>query len=149
MDLGYTNTIYGDLFHQLFDSKVGLCYEVVEYPDVYQVLNLIHSAHGIACLAHPRVYDSFDLLEELAKEGQIEAVEQHHPRNHDGDEKIIGDIASQYGLITTGGSDFHGGYTSRVCPISSRITTEESIQQLYKLSEAYSKENKNENQSDS
>ncbi|WP_040197929.1 PHP domain-containing protein [Candidatus Soleaferrea massiliensis] len=136
MDLGYTSSIYGELYDRLFSSKNGLCYEYVEYPDVYQVINMIRSAQGIACLAHPRTYDSFELLEELAAGHLIDAVEQHHPRNLDGDDERIGEIAGQYGLITTGGSDFHGSYTSQVCPISSRITTELSIKRLFSLSES-------------
>ena len=43
----------------------GLCAEEVstdmqDYPEVHIVLELIHSAGGVAVLAHPAVFDNFE-----------------------------------------------------------------------------------------
>ena len=115
MDYGYTIDLYGKVYDSLFDVNDGLCAEIVrneinEYPEVKFVAQLIRSAGGIAVLAHPRVYDNFDLLEELAESGLIDGVEVWHSSNIEGDEERMLEIAKKHNLITTGGSDFHGFY---------------------------------------
>lgn len=134
LDLGYCDRIYGDLYNELFDNKRGLCYEKVEYPGVYETLDLIHQSGGCAVLAHPRVYDSFDLLEELAEKGLLDGVEASHPKNKEGDYERILEVAQRYDLITTGGTDFHGMYNSRPNPLGTCITTQESLNRLFALS---------------
>lgn len=132
IDYGYTDSFYGPLYHELFDSKTGSCYEEVEYPDAGFVLDLIHSAGGIAVLAHPRYYDSFDLLEELCARGRLDGVEVWHHTLLEGDERRLVDLAQQYGLITTGGSDFHGQYNETPVCIGAYNTPKESIDRIYK-----------------
>ena len=51
------------------------------YEPLEKVLDLIHEAGGVAVLAHPSVYQSMELAEELASEGRIDGVEIDHPRN--------------------------------------------------------------------
>ncbi|MBD9097900.1 MAG: PHP domain-containing protein [Ruminococcaceae bacterium] len=67
MEAGYTGEMYGDLYRELFDEKNGSCYEPVEYPDVYDALRVVLSSGAIPVLAHPGVYQSFELAEELAE----------------------------------------------------------------------------------
>lgn len=132
---GYTTHIFGGLFDQLFDPKNGLLYSSVEYPDVYDVIDLIHQSGGIAVLAHPFQYDSIDLLNELGEQKLIDGVEVYHSRCKQENEPILLELAHKYGLIVTGGSDFHGFYASRPCPIGCRYTPEESLDALYRLKE--------------
>ncbi|MBC8569740.1 PHP domain-containing protein [Zongyangia hominis] len=134
-DLGYCDGIYGPLYDELFNSKHGLCYEKVEYPDVFETLDLIHQSGGCAVLAHPRVYDSFDLLDELAEKGLIDGVEASHPKNKPGDYERIMEVAEQYHLITTGGTDFHGMYNSRPNPLGTCVTSQESLERLFAFGE--------------
>lgn len=49
----------------------GICLVEREYPDVRFVLELIHSARGVAVMAHPALYDSMELLAELAEEKSL------------------------------------------------------------------------------
>jgi predicted metal-dependent phosphoesterase TrpH len=49
-----------------------------DLPEVHFVLELIHSAGGIAVLAHPAVYDNFELLDELIESKKIDGVEIWH-----------------------------------------------------------------------
>lgn len=132
MDYGYTNRIYGDLYHELFDPKTGICYLQTEYPDVNFVIDLIHSAKGIAVLAHPRSYDSFDLLEELASAGKLDGVEVWHPSLREGDEKHLLEVAEKYNLISTGGSDFHGMYNYHTTHLGGCTTPGESLDRIFK-----------------
>ena len=134
MDLGYTDRIYSDLYHQLFSSKDGSCYVPFEYPDAREVAETIHQAGGVAVMAHPFQYGgSYELLEELAEKGMIDGVECHHPRGTAEQNEHSAQIARHFGLIRTGGTDFHGARTSNPNPIGTCITTEENITALYGL----------------
>ncbi|MCL1866891.1 MAG: PHP domain-containing protein, partial [Oscillospiraceae bacterium] len=142
MDYGYTIDLYGDVYDSLFSAKDGLCSEIVrgeieDYPEVKFVSQLIRSAGGIAVLAHPRVYDNFDLLEELAEDGLIDGVEAYHCSNSEseGDESRLLEIAEKYRLIVTGGSDFHGFYNHYPIPIGHYTTPSESLGRILRKKE--------------
>lgn len=132
LDTGYTDKIYGELYQKLFGYKVGIARTNIEYPDCFMILNKIHEAGGIAVLAHPSVYDSIDLLPELAEKG-LDGVEYNFPRRREGEDKILMDIAENYGLLRTGGTDFHGGSTSHVHPIGTCTTDDEGLRKLKQL----------------
>ncbi len=134
IDAGYTDSIYGSLFNKLFNPKYGLAYADAEYPDVFEVVDQVHEAGGVAVLAHPRVYDSFDLLEELIEYG-LDGVEVWHSRNKDGDEELLEDIAQKNELVMTGGTDFHGMYSSVTSPIGKCTTPESELIALKKKKE--------------
>lgn len=132
MDAGYTNEIFGPLFRKLFDSKAGLAYIPIEYPDVLDVLETVHGAGGTAVLAHPSEYHSMELLQELSEKGLIQGAEAFHPRNRPEDVKAIQQCCEQYHMAVTGGTDFHGYYT-RVCnPIGTYLTSKEQFDKLRK-----------------
>jgi PHP domain. len=117
-DLGYTNTPIGPLMDELL-SKKGSCYVPSKYPDVREALNAIHESGGIAVIAHPGQFHSLELLEELACEGSVQGAEYNHPRNSEGDKVEIMRIADRYGLVLTGGTDFHGLYSKTPYPLGS------------------------------
>lgn len=130
MDGGYTNTVYGDLYQKLFSPSSPeniLC--SFKYPDVFEIIESIHESGGIAVLAHPAAYDSFDLIPELI-EASLDGVEVWHPRNSPQDVTRLLLIAQKYGLLTTGGTDFHGMYSSRPLPLGSYTTPNESLEAL-------------------
>lgn len=132
LDMGYTDRIYGELYQKLFGYKTGIARTNIEYPDVFEILEKIHSAGGIAVLAHPSVYNSIDLLPELAEKG-LDGVEFNFPRRKEGEDKILAEIAERYDLIKTGGTDFHGGSTSHVHPIGTCTIDDEQLLRLKKL----------------
>ncbi|MFA9381453.1 MAG: PHP domain-containing protein, partial [Acetanaerobacterium sp.] len=106
MDLGFCAEIYGSLFDKLFSPDHGSCFVDFTSPSVYDVLDLVHEAQGIAVLAHPPVYGSMEFMEEAAKKHKIDGVELWHPETSQTDAKKIADIAKEYGLLVTGGSDY-------------------------------------------
>ncbi|MCH5207385.1 MAG: PHP domain-containing protein [Oscillospiraceae bacterium] len=138
MDYGYTTELYGNVYDEIFDANEGLCAEQVQseadfYPDVRFVLTMIKAAGGISVMAHPKVFDSLDLLEELAKEKVIDGAEVWHSS---ADEKFRGevsDICERYGLIQTGGSDFHGFYNHYAIQIGSLNTPDEQLKKIITL----------------
>ena len=136
LDLGYDKEIYGKLYHQLFDSSSPSCIkEAVDYPTGDEGLEAIRSAKGLAVLAHPSVYRSMELLERLAKEGRLDGVELYHPRNTAEDQEHLRQIAAGCGLLTTGGTDFHGSYSSDPNPLATCISTQRQLQALYQAAQ--------------
>ena len=138
-DYGYALELYGELDKELFNPQTGSCYVEREYPDVNFVIDLIHTAKGVAVMAHPAQYDNIELLEELAKNGKIDGVEIGHYSADESYRKELSAIADRYELIRTGGSDFHGLYNSVPTHLGSESTSKEDLDRILKLSAKMSK----------
>ena len=139
LDAGYTNEIFGDLFRSLFHPKEGSAYAPVEYPEVTEIVPKIHEAGGLAVLAHPAVYDSYDVMEELLPLG-LDGVEVWHPRNHPDDPERLSGFCREHGLIMTGGTDFHGLYTKKPNPLGTSTTGDDQVELMKKRCEKYRKQ---------
>ncbi len=113
IDRGYADRIYGPLYNKLFscgnNGKIGLAYTPVQYADVFEAIRAVKDAGGIPVLAHPKLFDNFDAIPDLAAAG-LEGIETVHPVHGPSDEKLAGEYAEKYDLVETGGSDFHGCY---------------------------------------
>ena len=134
MDQGYTDRIYGELYHELFD-KGGRCYIPLEYPDVRDAVDLIHSAGGLAVLAHPGTYDSYELLAELLAEGRLDGVEANYPSATQQDREILEQLLEGSSVIRTGGTDFHGFYSRMPRPLGTCVTERDQLEKLYACKE--------------
>ncbi len=66
-------------------------------------------------LAHPGQLDSFDIIEELVPYG-LNGIEKIHPDHTLEQVNRIVNIANNYELFTTGGSDYHGRYGAVLSP---------------------------------
>lgn len=141
MDAGYADSIFGDVFHKLFANDTGVARVDVTYPDTREVLEAIHEAGGIAVLAHPPVYHSEELLEELIELG-LDGIEVWHPYHSPEQTAQLLQLAEQHGLVTTGGSDFHGMYARTSRPLGSTSAPDEAIAQLLDYKEKKSKAEK-------
>ncbi len=135
MDYGYTTELYGEVYDEIFDRERGICSEEVKseadfYPDVHFVTTLIRASGGISVMAHPKVYDSLDLLKELANSGELDGVEIWHTSANEDYKKQLMEVAEAHSLITTGGSDFHGFYNHYAIQIGSNLTPEESLNRI-------------------
>lgn len=93
--------------------KKGACGYVqrCEFPAV-EAIGLIRQAGGIAVLAHPIQFSPSlkelpQLLDSLIPEG-LDGIELYYPTQSVSFRKKLRKIASQYDLIFTGGSDYHG-----------------------------------------
>ena len=132
MDAGYTNELYGAVYHKLFTPRIGLAYSKIEYPDVHHVLNEVKQAGGIAVIAHPGQLKDISLLEQLADRKEIDGIEVWHPSN---EESLIAQLmilAQTHHLLMTGGTDFHGMYSKVSRTIGSYITPQEQVRALEK-----------------
>lgn len=129
MDAGYADSIYGELYDKLFAPGQGSALVEAEYPDTREIMDLIHSAGGIAVLAHPGVYDSYDLMQELVESG-LDGVEVWHPSHSETETAELLAFTRLHGLLSTGGSDFHGMYTRTARPLGSTSVSDEIVQSL-------------------
>ncbi|MGN1481945.1 PHP domain-containing protein [Porcipelethomonas sp.] len=134
IEYGYALEFYGKLDDELFNLETGTCLVEREYPDVNFVLDLIHSARGVAVMAHPALYDNIELLDDLAKRKKIDGVEVYHYSADEAKRKELLDIAQRYDLIVTGGSDFHGLYNAVPTHLGSNTTSKENLDRIIKLS---------------
>lgn len=128
-NLGYTNTAIGPLMDELISSR-GSCYVKNSYPSAIKAAEVVRDAGGVAVIAHPEQFDSFDLVEELARDGLIQGVEVWHPRNSEAARRRLRELAGRYQLLETGGSDFHGQYAKRPHPPGACGCTVEQVQRL-------------------
>lgn len=135
MDYGYTTELYGEVYDEIFDRERGICCEEVKseadfYPDVRFVTTLIRASGGISVMAHPKVYDSFDLLSDLVKAGELDGVEIWHTSADENDRARLMELAERHDLIRTGGSDFHGFYNHYAIQIGSDLTPEDQLNRI-------------------
>jgi 3',5'-nucleoside bisphosphate phosphatase len=81
----------------------------VPRPDVSvgDAIRIIREAGGIASLAHPGLHNRDDAIPDLVKAG-LEAIEAYHPQHGVGRAAHYRRLARRYGLLITGGSDYHG-----------------------------------------
>ena len=90
----------------------GPCYVAREYMSPEQAIGNIKRAGGVAVLAHPLLYnlpheELYALVERLKKTG-LAGIEVYYSNNRGQDEVNVKALANHFGLIATGGSDFHG-----------------------------------------
>lgn len=95
---------YKKIFTKYFYGPTSLeQYYPITFNDVHKVIDAIHLDGGIAVLAHPRTYNTFNEIEKYIEWG-IDGIEICHPSFKEGDyERIM-----KYPLLHFGGSDCHG-----------------------------------------
>lgn len=102
-------------FQQAFTRYLGNdapAYVPRDAPTAAEVIRIIRGVGGVASLAHPgRIRTSSHLelatlVRDLGEAG-LGAIETLHPDHNDSTLKLIADLAERFGLLTTGGSDFH------------------------------------------
>ena len=72
-----------------------------------EAIDVIHAAGGLASLAHPILYARDDLIPQFVEAG-LDAIEVMHIKQDKKAVKRYSQMAEQYGLLKTGGSDCHG-----------------------------------------
>ncbi|MDU2242677.1 MAG: PHP domain-containing protein [Paenibacillus sp.] len=68
----------------------------------------IREAGGAPVLAHPGLYGDDELVRSILEGGKPDGIEVYHSDHGPEEELRYAAMAEQYGLIVTGGSDYHG-----------------------------------------
>jgi predicted metal-dependent phosphoesterase TrpH len=74
---------------------------------VAEAIDLIHAGGGLAVLAHPGSEGRRDAVERYAAMG-LDGLEVKHPGHSSEDTSRLGALADYFGLVWSGGSDWHG-----------------------------------------
>jgi predicted metal-dependent phosphoesterase TrpH len=117
LEAGYVSS-----FNEAFDLWIGRgCPAYVERYKLSpeEAICLIRNSGGLAVLAHPYIYDrngvcktGLDLSRWLPRlwAAGLEGIEVYYPNYPRGISRCLLTMAIHYGLLITGGSDFHGGF---------------------------------------
>lgn len=130
MDAGYTDSIFGSLYKALFDpsSEINVL-APTKYPSVEEVIEEIHGAGGIAVLAHPAKLNNFDEINNYVKLG-LDGIEIWHPSADEETVEKLLSICARKGLLSTGGSDFHGIYGEKTVTLGACSTPQANLDKL-------------------
>jgi predicted metal-dependent phosphoesterase TrpH len=130
MDAGYTDKIFGDLFHALFDEESEPnVLAPTKYPSVEEAIEEIHGAGGIAILAHPAKFDNFDEIDKYVEFG-LDGIEGWHPTADEETVARLTAICKKKKLLLTGGSDFHGIYGEETVTLGACSTPQDHLDKL-------------------
>ncbi|MFC4778369.1 PHP domain-containing protein [Paenibacillus sp. GCM10023252] len=99
--------------------------------DPVEALKWIHEAGGASVIAHPGLYHDDELVEEIIKQG-VTGIEVYHSDHGTPEETRYSALAAKYGLITTGGSDYHGARNGTLYhgAVGSRWTSMDAVRRL-------------------
>ncbi|MDZ7269101.1 MAG: PHP domain-containing protein [candidate division KSB1 bacterium] len=103
---GYVTTFQDAFNHYLAEDKPAF----VPKPELAPAagIAIIHQAGGLAGLAHPGQNLTTEIVLEIIKIG-VDAIETIHPKHSSERQRFFQELAEKFGLLQTGGSDFHGG----------------------------------------
>lgn len=102
---GYFNSI-----REAFDAvlaKGKAAYVPHYHLEVDEIIELIKAAGGTPVLAHPKLIGDDDIVRDICTRG-IEGIECFYPQHDAADTNRYLEMAAEYGLAPSGGSDFHG-----------------------------------------
>lgn len=106
VDKGYVASFKEAFIRYLSDQSLGDIYN--EYHSHHEVIQIVREAGGAVVVAHPGNLYTDEELEKLVEAG-VDGIEFLHPSHDYQTQKHIEEFAEQHNLLTTGGSDFHGG----------------------------------------
>ena len=130
--LGYRDDEYQRIYHRLFKNG-GIAERDISYPDALAIVRAAREQGGVPVLAHPQQMDSWGAIPALVKAGLM-GIEAFHPDNDAVATEEAFRLARQYGIVCTGGSDYHGRYGAPECVGACFITPDEageSVAQLF------------------
>ncbi len=130
LEAGYVQSI-----GEAFDKYIGKgCFAYVPRYRLTPVdaVRLVISANGLPVIAHPLELPGLEELRswlpELCAAGMV-GLETYYGPYSDKDEQALRALADQYGLIPTGGSDFHGPGIHPT-PLGGRPVPYEAVERL-------------------
>jgi predicted metal-dependent phosphoesterase TrpH len=108
----YSSPEYRQLYEGLFKGQ-GPASGDIEYIDAFEAVKAIWADGGLAVVAHPGQLDSYDLVPELIEAG-LRGIERNHADHSAEDHRKVEMLAEAYGLVMTGGTDYHGAFGTPV-----------------------------------
>ena len=130
MHVGFADCVFGETYTELFKEKGEKNIAVpIKFPDVYEVLEEILGAGGIAVIAHPYHYDDEAFLDKLVEKGLC-GVEAWHPTITEEQTEFLLKYAKKNKLLAVGGSDFKGYFARHNSKVGDVLTPEQNVNEL-------------------
>ena len=129
VESGMDMTVCGDLYENLFGSGARAITVQPQFEDTCSVLEAIHEAGGIAILAHPGAYSSYDVMEKLVQAG-LDGIEVWSPAHTQESTDFLAAYAKKNKLLAIGGSGFRGRYNAVKVTLGSYSTPEKQLAEL-------------------
>lgn len=134
---GYVKSI-----HEAFARYLGpgaAAYVPRSLPTARQAIDAVHAAAGVAVLAHPVLLglgpaELEHTIARLADLG-LDGIETQHPDHEISDTRKLAVLAERFGLITTGGSDYHG--SRKAIALGSVLAPDDALQRLKQAAASY------------
>lgn len=128
VEAGYVATVQEAFDLYLASAKPA--YVAYESALPRQAVEMIRAVGAVPVLAHP--YDAQRIVPELVKVGLV-GLECYYAQYDEPQQRELVDLAKQYGLIATGGSDFHGlhrmGHMSALGEVNVPLAAVEKLKQ--------------------
>jgi predicted metal-dependent phosphoesterase TrpH len=106
VEMGYVESVKAAFERYLGSDKPGYVARETLSPE--GAIELIHAAGGVAVLAHPVYVRDFPSRVERLVPAGLDGIELHYPDHTPEIEACARELVQRFGLIMTGGSDFHG-----------------------------------------
>jgi len=103
---GFVSSYYDAFIKYIGDGKPAFIKK--PNPSSVDVIKMISDVGGLSFIAHPGRIVRDKLLLELIGQG-LDGIEIIHPSHSKDDIKYYSTVAAEHFLLTSGGSDFHGG----------------------------------------
>ncbi|MEG2813482.1 MAG: PHP domain-containing protein, partial [Oscillospiraceae bacterium] len=126
LNAGVCTKIYGKTYKKLFYEGSDFMVDCVQ-PDIYSVLDAAKKSGATIVMAHPFTYDGIEIMQEIIEKKLIDGIEVWSSKSNEIQEKYLFDIAKNNNLLMTGGSDFHGAYSSKKCLLGEKPTPKSTI----------------------
>jgi len=121
-----------ETYHEAFYKYIGFgkpAYEQKFQVSPREAIELIASAGGISFVAHPGNSLDEKVLVELIKQG-VDGIEVVHPSHSLERTAYYKGIANEYFLLTSGGSDFHGGRRNDAEVFGRYVISDEEVEMM-------------------
>jgi hypothetical protein len=125
---GYTKDLQ-DAFHRFINRGKPAYVERVSFSP-FDAIEMIRSCGGYAVLAHPGIDNAILFLEGLVQAG-LNGIEAYHSAHTTESAARFEDLAKQYGLFVTAGSDYHGYSDEKHGFIGSKGLSKEDLPQIF------------------
>lgn len=123
-----------EAFDRFLNAK-GPAYVQNVYPSVVSIIKLIRDAGGVSILAHPGKYYIYEDLKYF-KDNGLDGFEYLHPSHTYEMQKKYQSYADNYGMLLTGGSDFHGSRPYEEQHVGTICVSVDRIDKIIELSES-------------
>ncbi len=129
VESGLDTSICGDLYKKLFESGARSINVKPVFEDSKKVIELIHDAGGVAILAHPGSYSSYEITDKLIEAG-IDGIEVWCPQHDEEKTQYFATLAKKKKLLAIGGSDFHGRFNKNCVSLGTYTTPDKQLSEL-------------------